>query len=104
MTATRSAEELDNRARLDSRARVERLNIASLRRVVEPDVDIIGELTKPQVLPMNCCRSRASASISRPPGAPVWPAKNWRRLCVSASSSKPYSCRASPTGLRSATR
>jgi hypothetical protein len=45
VTATRSAGELDNSAR------VERLSNASLRRVIEPDVDVVGRLTKPQVLP-----------------------------------------------------
>lgn len=45
MTPTRSAGGLDNSAR------VERLSKASLRRVIEPDVDVVGRLTKPQVLP-----------------------------------------------------
>jgi hypothetical protein len=45
VTATRSAGELDNSAR------VERLSNASSRRVIEPDVDVVGRLTKPQVLP-----------------------------------------------------
>jgi hypothetical protein len=45
VTPTRSAGGLDNSAR------VERLSKASLRRVIEPDVDVVGRLTKPQVLP-----------------------------------------------------
>src|SRR2546426_7596399 len=44
MTATRTVPETDNRAR------VERLNAASLRRVIEPDVEVTGRLTKEQVL------------------------------------------------------
>ena len=32
-------------------SRIERLNAASLRRVIEPDVEVTGELTRPQVLP-----------------------------------------------------
>lgn len=36
---------------IDNRARVERLNRASSRRVIEPDVDVTGQLTKPQVIP-----------------------------------------------------
>jgi hypothetical protein len=36
---------------IENRARVERLNRASARRVIEPDVDVTGHLTKPQVIP-----------------------------------------------------
>jgi hypothetical protein len=35
----------------DNRTRIDRLNSASLRRVIEPDVDVTGSLTKQQVLP-----------------------------------------------------
>jgi len=45
VTAPRSAGGLDNSAR------VARLSNASSRRVIEPDVDVVGRLTKPQVLP-----------------------------------------------------
>jgi hypothetical protein len=44
MTAT-TAPQIDNTARID------RLNTASLRRVIEPDVDVAGTITKSQVLP-----------------------------------------------------
>jgi hypothetical protein len=45
MTGVRTAEEVVNDAR------VERLSSASLRRVIEPDLEVTGRLTKPQVLP-----------------------------------------------------
>jgi para-aminobenzoate N-oxygenase AurF len=34
----------------ENTARIDRLNTASLRRVIEPDVEVTGKLTKPQVL------------------------------------------------------
>ena len=44
MTATTTVPDTDHRAR------IERLNAASLRRVIEPDVEVTGSLTKRQVL------------------------------------------------------
>src|SRR5438270_1756744 len=35
----------------DNSARIERLNTASLRRVIEPDTEVVGTLTKDQILP-----------------------------------------------------
>lgn len=45
MTATRTAPEKGNTAR------IEQLNRASLRRVIEPDEEVTGSLTKQQVIP-----------------------------------------------------
>jgi hypothetical protein len=38
-------------ATTENTTRIERLNAASVRRVIEPDVEVTGELTRPQVLP-----------------------------------------------------
>src|SRR5438552_10712560 len=42
MTATRTA--------VDNTTRIQRLNTASLRRIIEPDVEVTGALSKPQVI------------------------------------------------------
>jgi P-aminobenzoate N-oxygenase AurF len=49
MTATQTPPEIDSTKQADER--IERLNRASLRRVIEPDEEVTGSLTKKQVIP-----------------------------------------------------
>jgi hypothetical protein len=49
MTATQTPPETDSTKQADER--IERLNRASLRRVIEPDEEVTGTLTKEQVIP-----------------------------------------------------
>ena len=49
MTATQTPPETDSTKQADER--IERLNRASLRRVIEPDEEVTGTLSKEQVIP-----------------------------------------------------
>ena len=69
MTATQTPPETDSTKQADER--IERLNRASLRRVIEPDEEVTGTLTKEQVIPDELLSTADLDLDQHPEAAPV---------------------------------